>query len=109
ADPVLLFRYSALTFNGHRIHYDEPYATREEGYPALVVHGPLIATLLVDLVRREQPAAKLRGFAYTALHPTFAGNPFTLCGKPSDDGNEVELWARDYNGYLTMRAAATLA
>jgi hydroxyacyl-ACP dehydratase HTD2-like protein with hotdog domain len=53
--------------------------------------------------------AKLRSFAFTALHPTFAGNPFTLCGKPSDDGQEVELWARDHNGYLTMRAAATLA
>ena len=109
ADPVLLFRYSALTFNGHRIHYDKPYVTQEEGYPGLVVHGPLIATLLVDLVRRERPAAKLRGFAYTALHPVFAGNPFTLCGKPSDDGKEVELWARDHNGHLTMRAAATLA
>jgi 3-methylfumaryl-CoA hydratase len=108
ADPVLLFRYSALTFNGHRIHYDAPYASGEEGYPGLVVHGPLIATLLAGLVRHERPDATLRSFAFTALHPTFAGNPFTLCGKPSDDGSEVELWARDHNGYLTMRACATL-
>jgi len=109
ADPVMLFRYSALTFNGHRIHYDYPYVTQEEGYPGLVVHGPLIATLLVDLLRRELPAAALRTFAFRAVRPTFAGNPFTLCAKPSDDGHTVELWAKDHDGYLTMSASATLA
>ena len=107
ADPVLLFRYSALTFNGHRIHYDAPYVTQEEGYPGLVVHGPLIATLLVDLIRRERADATLSSFSFTALHPTFVDDPFTLCGKPSVDGSEAELWARDHHGYLTMRAAAT--
>ena len=65
-DPVLLFRYSALTFNGHRIHYDRSYVTEVEGYPGLIVHGPLIATLLVDLVRRELPEARLRAFAFKA-------------------------------------------
>ena len=107
-DPVLLFRYSALTFNGHRIHYDQPYVTQEEGYPGLIVHGPLIATLLVDLVRRELPDANIASFAFRALRPTFAPNPFTVCGKPSDDGRTIELWAKDHDGYLTMRATATL-
>ncbi|EIF31983.1 hypothetical protein BCh11DRAFT_07546 [Burkholderia sp. Ch1-1] len=109
ADAVLLFRYSALTFNGHRIHYDYPYATDVEGYPGLIVHGPLIATLLVDLVRREQPGATLQSFAFRALHPTFADQPFTVCGRPSADGKTIDLWAKDHEGYLTMRATAVLA
>ncbi|MGK8206402.1 FAS1-like dehydratase domain-containing protein [Burkholderia cenocepacia] len=109
ADAVLLFRYSALTFNGHRIHYDRPYVTQEEGYPGLVVHGPLIATLLVDLVHRERPDATLASFAFRAVRPTFDGQPFTLCGRPSDDGRTIELWAKDRDGWLTMQATATLA
>jgi 3-methylfumaryl-CoA hydratase len=109
ADAVMLFRYSALTFNGHRIHYDYPYVTQVEGYPGLIVHGPLIATLLVDLVRREQPDATLQSFAFKALRPTFAGQPFTVCGKPSVDGKNIDLWAKDHEGYLTMRATAAFA
>lgn len=109
ADPVMLFRYSALTFNGHRIHYDFPYVTQEEGYPGLVVHGPLIATLLMDLVHRERPDATVETFAFRAVRPTICGNALTLCGKPSADGRTVELWARDHDGYLTMQATATLA
>jgi len=109
ADAVMLFRYSALTFNGHRIHYDYPYVTEVEGYPGLIVHGPLIATLLVDLVRREQPEAVVQSFAFKALRPTFAGQPFTVCGKPAADGRTVDLWAKDHEGYLTMRATAALA
>ncbi|MFM0556026.1 MaoC family dehydratase N-terminal domain-containing protein [Paraburkholderia sediminicola] len=109
ADAVMLFRYSALTFNGHRIHYDYPYVTEVEGYPGLIVHGPLIATLLVDLVRREQPNATLQSFAFKAVRPTFAGQAFTVCGKPSSDGKLIELWAKDHEGYLTMRATAAIA
>jgi 3-methylfumaryl-CoA hydratase len=109
ADAVMLFRYSALTFNGHRIHYDHPYVTQVEGYPGLVVHGPLIATLLVDLVRRELPQATLQSFAFRALHPTFGDHPFTICGKPAADGKTIDLWAKDHEGYLTMRATAALA
>jgi 3-methylfumaryl-CoA hydratase len=108
ADPVLLFRYSALTFNSHRIHYDAPYVTQEEGYPALVVHGPLLATLLADLVGRECPTRRLAEFSYRAVRPTFAGQPFTLCGIPSADGSQVELWAQDHEGWLTMQATAAL-
>ncbi len=80
-DDVLLFRYSALTFNGHRIHYDRRYATEVEGYPGLVVHGPLIATLLVDLVRSNLPQAKVMRFEFRAVSPLFDTEPFTVCGK----------------------------
>lgn len=107
-DPVLLFRYSALTFNGHRIHYDRSYVTQEEGYPGLIVHGPLIATLLVDLVRRQNPQARVASFNFRAVRPTFDLHPFRLNGKPSADGKEVELWACDHEGWLTMQAKATL-
>lgn len=107
ADAVMLFRYSALTFNSHRIHYDYPYVTQEEGYPGLVVHGPLIATLLLDLVHREAPEATVATFAYRAVRPTFAGHAFTLCGKRAADGRAVELWAKDHEGWLTMQATAT--
>jgi len=109
ADPVLLFRYSALTFNGHRIHYDRAYATEQEGYPGLVVHGPLIATLLADLVARERPGATLETFEFRAVRPAFAGRPLTFCGKPSADGGAIDLWTKDHEGYLTMQASATLA
>ncbi len=104
-DPVLLFRYSALTFNGHRIHYDRKYCEEVEGYPGLVVHGPLLATLLVDLLRRERPQARLKRFAFTALRPTFDIHRFQVCGR--DAGSSVfPLWARDHEGFLTMRGEA---
>jgi len=106
-DPVLLFRYSALTFNGHRIHYDRSYVTQEEGYPGLVVHGPLIATLLVDLVRRQQPDAELSSFSFKAVRPTFDLHPFRVCGRPDRQGG-IQLWAQDHEGWLTMEAQAQL-
>ncbi len=108
-DDVLLFRYSALTFNGHRIHYDRRYVTGVEGYPGLVVHGPLIATLLLDLLRREHPDARLASFSFRAVRPTFDLNPFSVCGEPAADGRGVHLWAQDHEGWLTMDATATLA
>ena len=108
-DDVLLFRYSALTFNGHRIHYDRKYATEVEGYPGLIVHGPLIATLLVDLVRRQAPGAFIRRFDFKAVRPTFDLHPFRLNGQPSADGKSVKLWAEDHEGWLTMQATAALA
>jgi 3-methylfumaryl-CoA hydratase len=108
-DDVLLFRYSALTFNGHRIHYDRRYVTQVEGYPGLVVHGPLIATLLMDLLRRQRPDATVRRFEFRAVRPTFDLHPFTVNGTPSADGMSVHLWAQDHEGWLTMDATATLA
>ena len=107
-DEVLLFRYSALTFNGHRIHYDRSYATEVEGYPGLVVHGPLIATLLLDLLHRERPDAQLRRFQFRAMRPTFDGRPMRVNGQTVADGRSLRLWACDHEGWLTMDATAEL-
>lgn len=107
-DPVLLFRYSALTFNGHRIHYDQPFTVHEEGYPGIIVHGPLIATLLLDLVHRKQPGAVVREFAFRAMKPLFAGAAFQVCGEP-EAGGKVRLWARSPEGHIAMEAHAVLA
>jgi 3-methylfumaryl-CoA hydratase len=106
-DPVLLFRYSAATFNGHRIHYDHPYVTGVEGYPGLVVHGPLVATLLVDLLRRSRPGTGLASFSFRALRPLFDTAPFTLCGLPDEPARSARLWTRDAEGAITMDATAT--
>lgn len=107
-DDVLLFRYSALTFNGHRIHYDRRYATQVEGYPGLVVHGPLIATLLVELVRSNLPAAIVTHFEFRAVSPIFDTGSFSVCGKTEDDGTTVRLWAKNSMGALAMTATAKI-
>jgi 3-methylfumaryl-CoA hydratase len=106
-DDVLLFRYSALTFNAHRIHYDRRYATEVGGYPGLVVHGPLIATLLLDLVRRNLPDAQVERFSFRAVSPLFDTAPIVLCGKPESDGKTISLWAKDAAGRLATSAEAT--
>jgi 3-methylfumaryl-CoA hydratase len=108
-DDVLLFRYSALTFNSHRIHYDRRYVTEVEGYPGLVVHGPLLATLLVDLLRRQRPGVALRRFEFRALAPLFDIAPFDVCGRPEDERGAIALWAQAADGTLAMRATATPA
>ena len=107
-DDVLLFRYSALTFNGHRIHYDRQYVTQVEGYPGLIVHGPLIATLLMDLLRRQLPGTDVASFRFKAVRPTFDLHPFHVNGALQADGKTVHLWASDHEGWLTMDATATL-
>lgn len=106
-DPVLLFRYSALTSNGHRIHYDQPYARNEEGYRDLVVHGPLIATLLQGLAGRSQPGRALSRFEFRAMAPLFVDRPFHLEAAESAEG--LSLWARGPEGELAMRAEARFA
>jgi 3-methylfumaryl-CoA hydratase len=108
-DDVLLFRYSALTFNGHRIHYDRKYVTEVEGYPGLIVHGPLIATLLLDLLRWQRPDAVVRRYEFRAVRPLFDIHPFEVCGEPSTDGTNVRLFAKDHEGWLAMDASAQLA
>ena len=108
-DGVLLFRYSALTFNAHRIHYDYRYVTKIEGYPGLVVHGPLIATLLLDLLRRNMPQAHVTRFAFRAVGPLFDTAPFALCGKPENDAKTISLWAQTNSGGLATTATATIS
>jgi len=108
-DNVLLFRYSALTFNAHRIHYDYRYATEVEGYPGLVVHGPLIATLLIDIVRCQRPEARVAQFRFRAVNALFDTRPFSVCGRPESDGKTISLWARNELGGLATIATATLA
>jgi 3-methylfumaryl-CoA hydratase len=103
ADAVLLFRYSAVTFNGHRIHYDRSYARDVEAYPGLVVHGPLLATLLQDFAVRSAGRA-LKRFEFRGLAPLFDGEAFELCGKR--DGT---LWVRAADGRLIQRAGAEFA
>jgi 3-methylfumaryl-CoA hydratase len=105
ADPVLLFRYSGLTANGHRIHYDQAYAREVEGYDGLVVHGPLLATLLLDLVRRERPDAEVRRFTFRAMAPVLADTPLAACGRPEDSG--AGLWIAT-GGALAMTAEVEL-
>jgi 3-methylfumaryl-CoA hydratase len=112
-NDVLLFRYSALTFNGHRIHYDRKYVTEVESYPGLIVHGPLIATLLVDLVRQSIAGCKLKSFEFRAIRPTFDINIFEVGAKPDlekdPSGKTISIWAQDHEGWLTMQATAVLA
>jgi 3-methylfumaryl-CoA hydratase len=107
--PVLLFRYSALTFNPHRIHYDLKYCQEQEAYPGLVVHGPLQATLLLDLLHRARPQARVRRFAFKALRPLFDIAAFEVCGRMADDGASARLWTRDAEGCMTMEASVELA
>ena len=105
-DTTLLFRYSALTFNGHRIHYDQPYATGEEGYPGLVVHGPLTATLLQQIALEQGGGRPLASFDFRGVSPLFVDRAFRLEGRRTDDGT-LALWARGPDGELAMSATAS--
>ncbi len=107
-DPVLLFRYSALTFNGHRIHYDRKFTTEVEGYPGLVVHGPLLATLMVDLARRERPKARVAHFEFRAERPIFDTAPYMVGGAPAADGASAEVWVADPGGRYASRGRIEL-
>ncbi|WP_376094194.1 MaoC family dehydratase N-terminal domain-containing protein [Roseomonas sp. CCTCC AB2023176] len=112
-DPILLFRYSALTGNGHRIHYDHPYVTGEEGYPGLVVHGPLQATwLTAHALRLAGGDTRLTRFAYRGRRPCFDNRPLMLLARPHSDkesGDTICLETRDDTGATCQEAEATLA
>jgi hydroxyacyl-ACP dehydratase HTD2-like protein with hotdog domain len=110
-DAVMLFRYSALTGNGHRIHYDHPYVTGVEGYPGLVVHGPLQATLMAQHALDHAPGPKggkrLHSFAFRGRRPAFDGRSLTVLGRA--EGEQVMLETRDDTGATCMQAEAELA
>ena len=101
-DPVLLFRFSALTFNGHRIHYDQPYVTGAEGYPGLIVHGPLMGMLQMELARRSNPGKAARSFEFRALSPVYAGPALTVQARHESDG-AVTTWIADGKGGLAQQ------
>ncbi len=105
-DPILLFRYSALTFNSHRIHYDREYATREEGYPGLVVQGPLMATLLLDITARRLGHNALATFEFRVVSPAFVDVPLHLRGR--QQAREVRLSVLDKDGAQVMTAKAEM-
>jgi 3-methylfumaryl-CoA hydratase len=107
-DPVLLFRFSALTFNAHRIHYDAPYSTQVEHYPGLVVHGPLQAVLLMQAARRHRPAGRPASFSFRASRPLFGSQPCTVAGVRSSDGGD-ELFTANPDRDVAMRAQVTWA
>jgi 3-methylfumaryl-CoA hydratase len=102
--PVLLFKYSALTFNGHRIHYDRDFCKEEFGFPGLAVHGPLLATLLIELVRKNLPSARITEYAFRAKGPVFDFQSFKVEGAREND--QVFLWAVNEDGFETMTAQA---
>ena len=105
ADPVLLFRYSALTFNGHRIHYDRDYVTKVEGYPGLVFHGPLQAALIVELAANLHGGAAPTKFTYRGVQPLFEGSEFSVNANEAGEG--LELWTANSSGQPTMKGTAT--
>jgi 3-methylfumaryl-CoA hydratase len=105
ADPVLLFRYSALTFNGHRIHYDRDYVTKVEGYPGLIFHGPLQAAFIVELAARLHGGIAPKKFIYRGLQPLFEGSEFSV--NASDTPAGMELWIANSAGQPTMKGTAT--
>ncbi len=108
-DPVLLFRFSALTYNAHRIHYDRGWATDVEGYPGLVVHGPLQAICLAELCRRYLPHRQVTEVRFRAVAPAFDQGPLRLRGCPDPERGVVDLVAFDAHGQPTMRAEARIA
>jgi 3-methylfumaryl-CoA hydratase len=105
SDPVLLFRYSALTFNGHRIHYDRDYVTKVEGYPGLIFHGPLQAAFIVELAAKLHGGTPPKKFSYRGVQPLFEGGEFSV--NASDNAASMELWTANSEGQPTMKGTAT--
>ncbi|MGB5903174.1 MAG: MaoC family dehydratase N-terminal domain-containing protein [Xanthobacteraceae bacterium] len=105
SDPVLLFRYSALTFNGHRIHYDRDYVTKVEGYPGLIFHGPMQAALLVEFAAHLHGGTAPKKFSYRGLQPLFEGGEFSVNADEVAEG--LDIWVANADGAPTMRGTAS--
>jgi 3-methylfumaryl-CoA hydratase len=108
-NPVMLFRYSAITFNPHRIHYDRIYCMETEGYPGLVVHGPFAQQCIFDLLRDSTPGKTVKSITVRARAPLFDTSPFDVIGRPTSDGKGAELWTVTPKGTIAAQATATLA
>lgn len=108
-NPPLLFRFSALRFNSHRIHYDRDYCTKVEKLPGLVVQTSLISQLMIEMCRRELPARRLASFDFKTFRQIYDTGSFTIAGNPAADGREAELWAEDGEGRVAMTATAKFA
>jgi len=106
---ALLFRFSAIRFNSHRIHYDRDYVTKVEKLPGLVVQTSLICQLMIETCRSEMPNRTLSAFGFQTVRQTYDTGNFTIAGKPSPDGREATLWSLDSNGNVTMTATAKFA
>lgn len=108
-DPVLLFRYSALCFNGHRIHYDVDYARDAEGYAGLVVNGGLSTTMLLDAAMKQAPGATLRRADIRTMRPVMCNHPAMLCGTAPDEQGNRTLWVEDETGAMALRIQARIS
>ena len=106
-NPPLLFRFSAIRFNSHRIHYDRDYVTKVEKLPGLVVQSSLISQLMIEMCRREMPSRQLKSFSFQTVRQIYDTGKFTLYGSPGSDSNSATLWARDANSQLAMIATAS--
>ena len=104
----MLFRYSALTFNGHRIHYDLPYVTQVEGYPGLIVNGGLSTLLLFELARKHG-TSPIKLFSSRNIKPLIVGSDLHICGAPSADGKSAKLWVTNHEGAVALSAEAEFA
>jgi 3-methylfumaryl-CoA hydratase len=108
-NPPLLFRFSAIRFNCHRIHYDRDYVTKVEKLPGLVVQSSLTSQLMIEMCRRELPTRRLASFGFQSVRQIYDTGKFTIAGTPSADGREATLWALDPDGKLAMIATAKFA
>jgi 3-methylfumaryl-CoA hydratase len=108
-NPPLLFRFSAIRFNSHRIHYDRDYVTKIEKLPGLVVQSSLVSQLLMEMCRKELPAQQLKSFDFKSVRQIYDTGKFTIAGNPSADSREAELWTLDSDGRVAMAATAKFA
>ena len=109
SDPILLFRFSAVRFNSHRVHYDRDYAMKEEGLPGLIVQASMLSFMMSEMCRSKMPQRRLAVFNPRTRHPVYDNGAFTLCGAPGADGRTGQWWVLDAAGTVAMTAEAEFA